>query len=148
MKIARRTMKADVPSTAMGDIAFNLLIFFVILARAQDDSHIQWKPAQVANLENNKGGRVTVVIDVDGKIFLNGQQRSESELSGAIGEELGDAPAGERTVMLKVDKDVTAPRFEPVIEAISQAGGELIHILEQDQSAQQPVASPASSPSP
>ena len=27
-------MKADVPSTAMGDIAFNLLIFFVILARA------------------------------------------------------------------------------------------------------------------
>ena len=30
---------------AMGDIAFNLLIFFVILARAQDDSHLQWQPA-------------------------------------------------------------------------------------------------------
>ncbi|WP_425616617.1 ExbD/TolR family protein [Anatilimnocola sp. NA78] len=135
MKIPRRTMKADVPATAMGDIAFNLLIFFVILARAQDDSHIQWKPAQVGNLENNKGGRVTVVMDVDGKIFLNGQQQSESELSTAIGEELGDAPAGERTVMLKVDKDTTAPRFEPVIEAISQAGGELIHILEEDKSA-------------
>lgn len=134
-------MKADVPSTAMGDIAFNLLIFFVILARAQDDSHLQWKPAQVSNLENNKGGRVTVVIDVDGKIYLNGQQKNETELSGAIASELGDAPAGDRIVMLKVDKDVTAPRFEPVIEAISQAGGELIHILEEDHQSSRAAAS-------
>ena len=29
---------------AMGDIAFNLLIFFVILARAQDDGHVKWIP--------------------------------------------------------------------------------------------------------
>jgi biopolymer transport protein ExbD len=140
MKIPRRTMKADVPSTAMGDIAFNLLIFFVILARAQDDSHLQWQPAEVANLENNKGGRVTVVIDVDGKIYLNGQQKNEAELSDAIGDELGAAGQGERTVMLKVDKNVTAPRFEPVIEAISQAGGELIHIVEEER----PGPAPAS----
>ena len=45
MKIKRRAIRADVPSMAMGDIAFNLLIFFVILARAQDDSHLQWTPA-------------------------------------------------------------------------------------------------------
>jgi biopolymer transport protein ExbD len=133
-------MKADVPATAMGDIAFNLLIFFVILARAQDDSHIQWKPAQVRNLENTRGGRVTVVIDVEGKIYLNGQQKSETELSTAIGEELGDASPGDRTVMLKVDKDVTAPRFEPVIEAISQAGGELIHIVEEEKQSSPPAA--------
>jgi biopolymer transport protein ExbD len=135
-------MKADVPATAMGDIAFNLLIFFVILARAQDDSHLQWKPAQVENLENNKGGRVTVVIDVDGKIYLNGQQKNETELSADIADELGDASAGNRTVMLKVDKNVTAPRFEPVIEAISQAGGELIHIVDEQK---QVSPSPASS---
>jgi biopolymer transport protein ExbD len=137
-------MKADVPSTAMGDIAFNLLIFFVILARAQDDSHIQWKPAQVKNLENNRGGRVTVVIDVDGRIYLNGQQKNEAELSAAIGDELGNAVAGERTVMLKVDKDVTAPRFEPVIEAISQAGGELIHIVDEDKKNPPPAEAAAS----
>ncbi len=35
MKIKRRTSQATVPSMAMGDIAFNLLIFFVILARAR-----------------------------------------------------------------------------------------------------------------
>lgn len=137
-------MKADVPSTAMGDIAFNLLIFFVILARANDDSHLKWNPAEAQNLEGSKGAKVTVVIDIDGKIYLNGQQQSETELSGGISDELGDASAGNRVVYLKIDKNVTAPRFEPVIEAISQAGGELIHILNEDHST--PVAAPAKSP--
>jgi hypothetical protein len=35
---------------------------------------------------------------------------------------------------------VTAPRFEPVIEAISLAGGELIHIVEEER----PGPAPAS----
>lgn len=132
MKIPRRTLKADVPSMAMGDIAFNLLIFFVILAKAQDDSHVQWRPAEVAQLEAGQKAKVSIVIDVDGKLFLNGKQKNETELSDAIGNELGDAPPGKRTVLLKVDREATAPRFEPVIEAISQAGGELIHILNED----------------
>ena len=36
----------------MGDIAFNLLIFFVILARAQDDSHLQWEPAKAEEVQS------------------------------------------------------------------------------------------------
>jgi hypothetical protein len=43
MKIARRSMRVEGPSVAVGDIAFNLLIFFVNLAQAQDDNH-SWKP--------------------------------------------------------------------------------------------------------
>ena len=45
MKIRRKMIPAEVPSMAMGDIAFNLLIFFVILARANDDSFLNWQPA-------------------------------------------------------------------------------------------------------
>ena len=65
MKIARRTSKAEVPSMAMGDIAFNLIIFFVILARAQDDSHLNWEPARAEELESSGAARVSVVIDRD-----------------------------------------------------------------------------------
>jgi biopolymer transport protein ExbD len=137
-------MKADVPATAMGDIAFNLLIFFVILARANDDSHLKWNPAEAQNLEGSKGAKVTVVIDIDGKIYLNSQQKSETELADAIGDELGDASPGNRVVYLKIDKNVTAPRFEPVIEAVSQAGGELIHILNEDNAP--PAPTPAKQP--
>ena len=45
VKIPRKQFEANVPSMAMGDIAFLLLIFFIILAKAVDDSHVPWTPA-------------------------------------------------------------------------------------------------------
>ncbi len=123
-------MEASIPSVAMGDIAFLLLIFFVILARAQDDSHLRWEPASSENVVNVANPLASVVIDADGKYFLNGAQIEIGELAGRLTTILGNNPAGRRTVMFKVDKDSTADLFEPAIEAISQAGGELVHILE------------------
>lgn len=117
---------------AMGDIAFNLLIFFVILARAQDDSHLQWTPAKAGNLENAGHSMVSVLIDKDSKLYLNGQQIGIAELADRIETALGDAPQGQRTVLVKVHHDTLAQRFEPVIEAISEAGGDLIHIVEEE----------------
>ena len=131
MKIARKPMKADVPSVAMGDIAFNLLIFFVILARAQDDTHVRWEPAKAAGVQPNASSRVSVVIDTGGKIHLNGRQIGEAQMAGAIKDLLGSQPEGKRTVLLKVHRTAPAERFEPVIEAISQAGGEMVHVLNQ-----------------
>ena len=116
----------------MGDIAFNLLIFFVILARAQDDSHLQWTPAEATNIETAGHSVVSVLIDSDEKLYLNGQPIGESNLGMKIEELLGNSPPGDRTVLLKVHRDATALRFEPVIESISNAGGELVHIVEED----------------
>jgi biopolymer transport protein ExbD len=133
MKIARRKFKVEVPSMAMGDIAFNLLIFFVILARAQDDSHLKWVPAATPQVENIGHSKVSVVIDVHNDLYLNGKNVGISQLAGDLQKLLGNAPAGERTVLLKVHRETTALRFEPVIEAISEAGGDLVHILEEEQ---------------
>jgi biopolymer transport protein ExbD len=115
---------------AMGDIAFNLLIFFVILARAQDDSHLKWNPAKAGNLESAGHSRVSVVVDIEGDLYLNGQQFGVSQLAPAIEQLLGDQQAGQRTVLLKVHNETVAQRFEPIIEAISEAGGDLVHIVE------------------
>ncbi len=131
MKITRRKSRAEVPSMAMGDIAFNLLIFFVILARAQDDSHLQWTPAKAGNLESAGHSMVSVLIDKDSKLYLNGQQIGIAELASRIETALADAPQGQRTVLVKVHSDTLAQRFEPVIEAISEAGGDLVHIVEE-----------------
>ena len=131
MKIRRKTSRAEVPTMAMGDIAFNLLIFFVILARAQDDSHLQWQPAQAKDTISGKQAQVSVLIDADEKVYLNGQQIGIAQLSGAIGEQLGDAPAGDRIVMLKIHRESKAMIFQPVIEAVSEAGGDLFHVVEQ-----------------
>ena len=134
MKMKRKKSNAEVPSMAMGDIAFNLLIFFVFLARAQDDSHLQWQPAEAIEVESAGASKVSVLIDNENKYYVNGQQTGEANLAQRIEGLLGEAGAGERTVLLKVHREVPAMYFEPVIEAISEAGGDLVHIVEQDRS--------------
>ena len=132
MKIPKRRFEASVPSMAMGDIAFLLLIFFVILAKAQDDSHLRWEPAVDEELEQAKNYKASVVIDVKNKTYLNGRPIAQAQLEGAIADLLGDAEPSKRTVLLKVHKDATVLQFEPVIEAVSKSGGEIHHVLEQE----------------
>ena len=117
---------------AMGDIAFNLLIFFVILAKAQDDSHLQWTPAEAKNLESAGNSQVSIVIDNENDIYLNGQKTGQPAMVKMIQDLLASRSAGDRTVLLKVHREATAQTFEPVIESISEAGGELVHIDEED----------------
>jgi biopolymer transport protein ExbD len=132
MKIARRQFKVEVPSVAMGDIAFNLLIFFVILAKATDDGHLKWTPAKTSTLDPAKRSRASVVVDQENKLYLNGKPIDEQRLGKAVEELLGDAPAGDRTVLLKIHHQSQALRFEPILHAVGEAGGEVVHILEKN----------------
>jgi len=131
MKIRRKKVSADVPSMAMGDIAFNLLIFFVILARANDDSFLNWQPARAKDLQGTSPSKVSILIDSNNKLYLNGQEIGISSLAPRIKESLGDLPAGQRIVLVKFHREAQALRFEPVIEAVSDAGGDLVHVLEE-----------------
>lgn len=125
-------MKAGVSTVAMGDIAFNLLIFFVILARAQDDSHLRWEQSRVEEVEKVEQARASVTVDREYRLYLNGRELGSAQLAGELEKILGDAPAGKRTVLLKIHKDTQAGRFEPILEAVSQAGGELVHVVEEE----------------
>lgn len=130
MKIQRRQFTASIPSFAMGDIGFLLLIFFVILARAQDDSHVQWDPAKLEEVEMAGAPMASVAIDTQNKVFLNGEEIALDQIAPRLEAILADLPGGQRNVFLKVHKEVPANVFEPVIEAVGSAGGDLIHILE------------------
>lgn len=131
MKISRRPLAANVPSMAMGDIAFNLLIFFVILAKATDDSHLQWDPAEATEVTRAGSARVSIVIDGESKYYLNGQQIGIAQLAPQIETILDGSTGDDRRVLLKVDRNATANHFEPIIEAVSEAGGTIMHVLEE-----------------
>ena len=88
-------------------------------------------PAATAKVESAGATRVSVLINSENKLHLNGQPIGLSQLAPRVKELLGDAPAGDRTVVLKVHRESQALQFEPVIEAISEAGGDLVHILEE-----------------
>jgi biopolymer transport protein ExbD len=130
MKLARKKFTASVPSFAMGDIAFLLLIFFVILARVQDDSHVQWDPAILPDIKMIGAPLASVAIDSGYKTYLNGEEISNDQLTPRLNAILGETPAGERNIFFKVHREAQAKHFEPVIQAIGEAGGDLIHILE------------------
>lgn len=125
--------KCEVPSTAMGDIAFNLLIFFVILARAVDDSHVKWRPAVSSNIQTAGHAMLRIAVDKDRKIFLNGQEVGAASITAdKLSAMLANAPQGSRKVFLKVDRETPAAQFEPIIEAASAAGAELVHVLNEE----------------
>lgn len=132
MKIARRTMKVEVPAVAMGDIIFNLLVFFFILANANDDSQLKWERASTPKIEEVGQARVRVTVDEENKVYVNGRQVGVDQVKDEIDGLLGNAPLGQRTVMLRIHKNTQAVTFEPIIEAVSQVGGELVHVLTED----------------
>jgi biopolymer transport protein ExbD len=129
MKIKRRKTTIGIPAVAMADIAFNLVLFFIMLAKTEDDRHLKWDAASSTELEQVQKAKVSIVIDENSKIYLNTTQVAEKQLKDMIEAELGTLPQGKRTVLLKTHKEVNANRFQPVVEAISQAGGEMVHIL-------------------
>ena len=130
MKMKRRNPKCEVPSTAMGDIAFNLLVFFVILAKPKD---VEWIPASSTQVVSAGFSKVVVTIGKDEKVYLNGGEIGEQQLQKAISDLLQGAVAGDRKVLLKVHHEIPASKFQPVIEAVSAAGGEMWHILDEPQ---------------
>jgi biopolymer transport protein ExbD len=132
MKIKLRKSQAQIPSMAMGDIAFNLLIFFVILARAQDDSHLQWTPSKVEEIERGKQSRVTVVIDNKNSIFLNGQEVSSLGLAEDIERQLQGVQGQDRVVQFKIHRKSPVRIIEPVFEAIGKAGADVFIIVEKE----------------
>jgi len=115
---------------AMGDIAFLLLIFIVLLARARDDSHLVWQPAIGTELVKPASQKASVVIDKQNITHLNGRPTLPENLAAELTSLLGELSSGNRTVLFKAHKDVIAKFFEPAIEAVSEAGGELHHVLD------------------
>ena len=92
----------------MGDIAFLLLIFIVLLARARDESHLVWQPATGTELVKPVNKNASVVIDKQNVAYLNGRPVQLENLAGELKPLLGNLPAGSRTVLFKVHKDAIA----------------------------------------
>jgi biopolymer transport protein ExbD len=135
MKVRRRKLEAGIPYLPMADIAFNLVLFFIMMARVQDDSKLGVVFARAPHTETAVAeSRVRVAVNHNGAVYLNGNQISVTQLAGAIESILGREPPGHRTVLLKIHKDTMASTFEPIIEAVSEAGGDIFHVLEEEDS--------------
>ena len=123
----RRRRKADpyVPTTSMGDIAFLLIIFFMVCSNFAKEASQKLKPPKAADLQKIQESSISVSIDEQGLIYIQGANVPDEQAIEYGVEALIKDRATEqgRTIMFKCDQAVTREVFEPVIEAISKAGG-------------------------
>jgi biopolymer transport protein ExbD len=129
-----RTRKKPVepPVASIGDIAFLLIIFFVLTSNFVKETAIKLEPPKSDVIDQIEDSQVSVAIDHEGDVFLNGSKTTAKALEGQLGALLKEATNPKaRTVFLKCDQNIEKHVFEPVIEAIAGAGGRVAAIGEE-----------------
>lgn len=124
----RKKTFPQVPVTSMGDIAFLLIIFFVLCSQFQKVS-VNLPVSRDAQ-EISERPRITVEIDAEGNIYFNQFPVSNAEqVEWKIREMLeGKTQDREKMVLFRCDRNVTRDKYEPVIAAIAKAGGLIVAI--------------------
>ena len=115
-----------VPIASMGDIAFLLIIFFMILADFNKEPKLNLtlpESAEVKKTEKTVIARVG--IDEEENIFVDGLKvQSAKDVEFTLRNLLTNTVADEqRHVQFKCDANVPKEAFEPVLKAIAEAGG-------------------------
>ena len=124
MKLARRRrLSVFIPTASMGDIAFLLIIFFMVTSNFIKESHVNIDWAASRDVERLKESLISVSIDKASNVWLQGQSCEIQALEGAV-RELVHGRSGE-VVMLKVDKNVLHEKYGEVIMALSKAEVEI-----------------------
>ncbi len=122
MKFARRhRVKEGVNLTPLIDVVFLLLIFFMVTTTFKEDSEFSLELPQASNEVERVDVDLTVTIQANGSLFLNGRSVNggSEQLVGAI-ESLN--LSGEVIVTIEADKDATHQMVIDVLDALAQNG--------------------------
>ena len=127
MPIRRTTTTADVPLTSTSDIAFLLLIFFLVVLSQVNDVG---QPLDLPNLDKTKqpeqqNESIELAIADDTTLTLNASTfTSMQDFQSALEKRLASAESPQqRAVIIQSAPGVTYQRWNQVIDFVSNAGG-------------------------
>jgi len=120
----KNTMIA-IPITSMGDIAFLLIIFFILCSTPARQMGIKVNPPLSEFVATLPEAPIAVAIDRDGTIYLQGAKVPGAEsVEWGVTALLRDAKTdAHRTVLFRCDRAVPRSLYQPVMEAIARGGG-------------------------
>ncbi|MDP6504456.1 MAG: biopolymer transporter ExbD [Planctomycetota bacterium] len=126
MKLVKQRRKAepDIPVVSMSDIAFLLIIFFLVTTNFVKESHIKLKLPKAETGEDEDKIQINVSMDQDGELWLNGKPTASLKVD--LGKLLGDKKGDKRKVFFKCHKGILNDVYMAAIEEINEAGGLLI----------------------
>lgn len=130
MSVKRRgEREVAVPTASMGDIAFLLIIFFLLTTNFAKEKHVQLKDPVSRDIHAMKEPLVFVAVDKNGAVWLQGRPCSVEGLEDQVKNLV--ASRAEKLVKLRVDRAVRQERYGPVFLALSRAGVQIALVGEQ-----------------
>ena len=124
---SRRTtsLLVEPPAAATGDIAFNLIVFFLVCASIQPDSGRPQTIPRSEQEEEQKEEEKHVEVQIKRNVALiNGSVVADKSFVINLSNLLKNKPReDDRVVVVKSDKDVEYQQWIKVTEMIEQAGG-------------------------
>ena len=132
MRIRRQAKQnLTIPLASTADIAFLLLVFFIVLAKATKESSVQVKPpTSPQQMVDARDAQASVIIDKDSNIFVNGLAADLYSLRDAVAVHLENIPQQRRKIALKIDASAEARIFEEAIYEMSDLDAQIIRILD------------------
>jgi len=117
---------ASVPVASMGDIAFLLIIFFILLSDFNKDKTLDMVLPFSKKVEK-VDDRIVARVDIDrnGVIYLDGiQVRDDKDVLARVETLLEKTISDDqRHVQFKCDASQSRDVYAPVLQAIAEAGG-------------------------
>jgi biopolymer transport protein ExbD len=113
-----------VPVASMGDLAFLLIIFFMVCSNFAKQRPVPMTPPQSIDVNQLPQYPIEVAVDKHGKIYLQGREVNDAqEIEWGVAALIKDKKTDDqRTVVFRCDKELTRDVFEPVVEAIAKGG--------------------------
>ena len=131
MRFERKRRKMPyVPTTSFGDIAFLLIIFFMVASVFMRESHIEVKEARSTDVERVEPMSVSVILDRQGQLWLQGERCPVDALESEVAALVQDRK--DKIVTLKIDKDQVQKDFGDILLHLSGAGVDIVLLGEKE----------------
>lgn len=134
MKLRRGKMLVDPPDCASADIAFTLIIFFLVCAAVQPETGMPQQLPKTESKSEKRDQSQNIEVSISPtNIILNGNPMQLPEFAQNIAAALKQkSREADRIVVVKSAPQTPYPTWIHVSEAIGQAGGILTLELESE----------------
>jgi biopolymer transport protein ExbD len=125
MKIRRNSnLLVESPASATGDIAFNLIVFFLVCVSVQPSTGRQQTIPKAETVEQKKQGENIEVLLTRNVVMMNGNPVTDGEFDSLIQRQLkGKKRPEDRIVVVKSKPDVEFKNWIDITSRIEDAGG-------------------------
>lgn len=126
MKIKRKKgTELVVPTSSMGDIAFLLIIFFMLTSKFMQEAKVKHELPSSAEVEKIQPQELSLIVDEDGVLWAQGEATDINalpEIVAKMQEGMAEGERNEFTVVFKVHNMQEAKVYEPVIRKLAELG--------------------------